>query len=117
MYTEASQITFSAITYSICLEKLVSRFGDRLEKMSHADKLDLLSVLASWQSVNALNAERDFGSISLGDYLEHFDWLHDAISSAVDEALIILTKADCNANDAMALMVTIPQQLLNLCQN
>ena len=115
MFTEESQITFQAITFSICLDRLVAKFGDRLEKLTTIDKLDLLNVLASWQSVDTHNLERDLELISLGEYLNFCHWLHDSISSDTDDALKIL--ADCSANDAMTLMVTIPQQLLNLCQS
>ena len=109
MYTEASQISFTASTYSICLDQLVARFGDRLEKLTTIDKLDLLAILAFWQSTDTRNLECDSGRISLREYLSLEPGLQDATSADLDNVLTLL--ANCSENDSFTLMKTIVSQL------
>ena len=105
MTTQESQITHAAITYTIPLDRLVARFGDTLNNFTNVEKLDLLAILAFWQSSNACNSEL----ISLGDYLNLCPGLQNCTSQDVDEALQIL--ADCSENDSMTLMIVLVNQL------
>ena len=99
------QISHQAITFTSCLDKLVARFGDTLNNFTNVEKLDLLAILAFWQSSNACNSEL----ISLGDYLNLCTGLQDDTSQDVDQALQIL--ADCSENDSMTLMIVLVNQL------
>ena len=99
------QISHQATTFTIPLDRLVARFGDTLNNFTNVEKLDLLAILAFWQSSNACNSEL----ISLGDYLNLCPGLQDCTSQDVDEALQIL--ADCTENDSMTLMIVLVNQL------
>ena len=115
MFTQESQITHAAITYTICLDLLVERFGDTLNSLTVVEKLDLLAILAFWQSSNACNLEFDSNSISLKDYLNLEPALQDCTSQDVDESLKILS--DCSESDALTLMKVIVNQVIDLRQN
>jgi len=52
MATKESQISYQSEAGSKCLDNLVARFGDRLEKLTAIDKLDLLAILSFWQSAD-----------------------------------------------------------------
>ena len=112
---EASQITHQAVTYTICLDQLVARFGDTLNNFTIVEKLDLLAILAFWQSSNACNLEFDSKPNSLREYLNLEPGLQDATSQDVDQALQIL--ADCSENDSLTLMKVIVNQVIDLRQN
>jgi len=109
MTTQESQITHAAISYTICLDLLVARFGDTLNNFTIVEKLDLLAILAFWQSSNACNLEFDSKPNSLREYLNLCQWLQDSTSQDVDEALHIL--GDCSENDSLTLMKVIVNQL------
>ena len=109
MFTQESQITFQAATFTICLDQLVARFGDRLEELTTIDKLDLLAILAFWQSTDTGNLECDSARISLKEYLDLEPGLQDATSADLDDVLTLL--ADCSEGDSFTLMKTIVNQL------
>ena len=113
MPQKESQITFQASTYSICLDLLVARFGDSLGKLTAVDKLDLLGILAFWQSADTEHLEANLPTISLAEYLGLNDELQISTSRDLDEALELL--ASCSEGDAMTLMVAIPSQLRDGC--
>ena len=115
MFTQESQITFQAATFTICLDQLVARFGDRLEKLTTIDKLDLLAILAFWQSTDTRNLEVDSQQISLKEYLDLEPGLQDSTSADLDNVLTLL--ADCSEGDSMTLMKTIVSQLNDYRQN
>jgi len=115
MLTQESQITHAAITYTIALDQIVARFGDTLNSLTVVEKLDLLAILAFWQSSNACNLECDSKPISLKDYLNLEPALQDSTSEDVDEALQIL--GDCSENDSLTLMKVIVNQVIDLRQN
>ena len=115
MFTQESQITHQAVTYTICLDQLVARFGDTLNSLTVVEKLDLLAILAFWQSSNACRLEFDTEQNTLGEYLNLCHWLQDSTSQDVDEALLIL--ADCDQNDSLTLMKVIINQVIDLRQN
>ena len=112
---EESQITYQAVTYTIALDQIVARFGDTLNSLTVVEKLDLLAILAFWQSSNACNLEFDSNSISLKDYLNLEPALQDSTSEDVDESLKILS--DCSESDALTLMKVIVNQVIDLRQN
>ena len=109
MPTKESLIPYQAHTASDCLDRLIAQFGDRLERLSAIDKLDLIGILAFWQSTDTEHQAHEMPEIGLGDYLGCNDELQAATSRDLDEALKILS--DCSEDDAMTLMVTIPCQL------
>jgi hypothetical protein len=109
MTTKQSQITYQSYASSHCLDSLIARFGDCLEKLTAIDKLDLISILALWQSADTGRAEAGITSISLSDYLTRNKPIQDATTLGVDEALGILS--DCSDADALTLLVTLPCQL------
>ena len=109
------QISHQAITFTSCLDKLVARFGDTLNNFTIVEKLDLLAILAFWQSSNACNLEFDSNSISLKEYLNLEPGLQDCTSQDVDQALQIL--ADCSENDSLTLMKVIINQVIDLRQS
>ena len=115
MTTQENQISHQAITFTSCLDKLVARFGDTLNNFTIVEKLDLLAILAFWQSSNACNLEFDSEPNSLGKYLNLEPALQDATSQDVDEALQIL--AGCSENDSLTLMKVIINQVIDLRQN
>ena len=115
MFTQESQITFQAATFTICLDQLVARFGDRLEELTTIDKLDLLAILAFWQSTDTRNLECDSQQISLKEYLSLEPGLQDATSVDLDNVLTLL--ADCSEGDSFTLMKTIINQLHDLRQS
>ena len=109
MATKESQITYQAYTSSERLDRLIAAFGDRLEKLTAVDKLDLLGILAFWQSADTEHQESEMPAITLGEYLGLNYELQVATSHDLDEALNLL--AECSEGDAMTLMVSIPCQL------
>ena len=109
MATQESLITYQSHYASECLAHLIQRFGDRLEKLTAIDKLDLLGILAFWQSADTEHQAADLPAIGLGDYLGLNHELQIATSSDLDEALEFLT--GCSESDAMTLLVTLPCQL------
>ena len=113
MATKESQITYQAPVASECLDRVIARFGDRLGKLTAVDKLDLLGILAFWQSADTQHQEAEMEPIRLGEYLDLNRDLQLATSHNLDEALTLL--ADCSEGDAMTLMVAIPQQLRDGC--
>ena len=112
---EELQISHQAITFTSCLDKLVARFGDTLNNFTIVEKLDLLAILAFWQSSNACNLEFDSNSISLKEYLNLEPALQDSTSEDVDESLKILS--DCSESDALTLMKVIVNQVIDLRRN
>ena len=115
MPQKESQITYQAHSVSECLDQLIQRFGDSLGKLTAVDKLDLLGILAFWQSCDTQRQEADMEPISLAQYLDLNSDLRLATSVELDEALRLLWLADCSEGDAMTLMVAIPQQLRDGC--
>ena len=113
MATKESQISYQAHVASECLDRVVARFGDRLEKLTAIDKLDLLAILAFWQSADTQRMEAEMEPICLEEYLGKNQELQVATSQNLDEVLTLL--ADCSEGDAMTLMVAIPQQLRDGC--
>jgi len=113
MATKESQISYQAHTSSECLDRVIARFGDRLEKLTAIDKLDLLAILSLWQSADTSRLETQMEPISLGQYLGLNSELQVATSQNLDDTLTLL--ADCSEGDAMTLMVAIPQQLRDGC--
>jgi len=113
MPTKESQISYQAHTSSECLDRVIARFGDRLTKLTAIDKLDLLGILAFWQSADTQRMEAEMEPISLEEYLGLNQELQVATSQNLDDVLTLL--ADCSEGDAMTLMVAIPQQLRDGC--
>jgi len=113
MATKESQISYQAHTSSECLDRVIARFGDRLTKLTAVDKLDLLGILAFWQSADTSRMESAMEPISLEEYLGLNQELQTATSQNLDDVLTLL--ADCSEGDAMTLMVAIPQQLRDGC--
>ena len=113
MPQKESQISYQASIYTVCLDQVVARFGDRLGKLTAIDKLDLLAILAFWQSADTQRLEAEMKPISLGDYLGRNTELQTATSQKLDDVLTLL--ADCSEGDAMTLMVAIPCQLRDGC--
>ena len=113
MPTKESQITYQAHVASECLDRVIARFGDRLTKLTAIDKLDLLGILAFWQSADTQRQEADSEPVSLEEYLGLNQELQVATSVDLDDVLTLL--ADCSEGDAMTLMVAIPQQLRDGC--
>ena len=109
MTTQENQISHQATTFTSCLDKLVARFGDTLNNFTNVEKLDLLAILAFWQSTDTRNLEVDSQQISLKEYLDLEPGLQDATSQDVDQALEIL--ADCSEGDSMTLMIVLVNQL------
>ena len=115
MTTRESKITYQSPCSSRCLDNLIERFGDNLERLSAIDKLDLLAILSLWQSADTSRLEANMEPIRLGEYLDMNSRLQAATSADLDEALRLLWLADCSEGDAMTLMVAIPQQLRDGC--
>jgi len=113
MATKESQISYQAHTSSECLDRVIARFGDRLTKLTAIDKLDLLGILAFWQSADTQRQEAEMEPISLEEYLGLNHELQHTTSQNLDDVLTLL--ADCSEGDAMTLMVAIPQQLRDGC--
>jgi len=111
MTTRESKITYQSPNASRCLDNLVERFGDRLEKLTAIDKLDLLAILSLWQSADTSRLEANIEPISLGEYLDVSPGLQIATSAELDEALRFLWLANCSDGDAMTLMVVLSNQL------
>ena len=111
MSVKESQISYHAHALSDCLDNLVKRFGDRLEKLAAIDKLDLLAILSFWQSADTQRMHEDSEPISLGEYLDLNPRLQVRASAGLDEALKLLWLADCSEGEALTLMVAIPCQL------
>ena len=113
MATKESLISYQAHSASTCLNALINRFGDRLERITAVDKLDLLGILSFWQSADTQHMEAEMEPISLGQYLDLNRELQICTSVDLDEVLRLL--ADCSEGDAITLMVTLPQQLRDGC--
>ena len=113
MTTKESLISYQLSVSSDCLDSLIAAFGDRLGKLTAVDKLDLLGILAFWQSADTRHQESEMPAITLGEYLGLNHELQIATSHELDEALELL--ADCSEGDAMTLMVSIPCQLRDGC--
>ena len=113
MPTKESQISYQAHTSSECLDRVIARFGDRLEKLTAIDKLDLLGILAFWQSADTSRMEAQMEPVSLEEYLGLNHELQHTTSQNLDDVLALL--ADCSEGDAMTLMVAIPCQLRDGC--
>ena len=113
MATKESQISYQAHTSSECLDQVVARFGDRLTRLTAIDKLDLLAILAFWQSADTQRMEAEMEPISLEEYLGLNHELQIATSVDLDDVLTLL--ADCSEGDALTLMVAIPCQLRDGC--
>ena len=111
MTTRESKITYQSPCSSRCLDNLIERFGDNLERLSAIDKLDLLAILSLWQSADTSRLEANIEPISLGEYLDVSPGLQIATSAELDEALRFLWLANCSEGDALTLMVAIPCQL------
>jgi len=109
MATKESLITYQAHSASDSLDRLIAKFGDRLEKLTAVDKLDLLGILSFWQSADTEHQSASLPAIRLDEYLGLNHELQIATSRDLDEALELL--ADCSESDAMTLLVTIPCQL------
>ena len=109
MPTQQSLITYQAYSSSPCLNNLIGQFGDYLEALTAVDKLDLIGILAFWQSADTEHQQSEQPSIRLDEYLGIHHELQVATSRELDEALKILT--DCSDGDAMTLLVTLPCQL------
>ena len=113
-------------------------------KTNAVDKLDLLGILAFWQSADTQHMEANLPTISLQEYLG----LNSELQTAIAVATLLRTflavcfacclrclcpnlcgdgytsheldeaqtlLADCSEGDAMTLMVAIPQQLRDGC--
>ena len=117
MTTRESQISYQSHVASECLDQLIQRFGDNLERLSAVDKLDLLAILSLWQSADTSRLETQMEPITLGEYLDISPGLQVATSLNLDEALRLLWMAKCSDGDAMTLMVAIPQQLRDGCDS
>jgi len=113
MPQKESQITYQASTYTICLDLVVARFGDSLGRLTAIDKLDLLGILAFWQSADTQRMEAEMEPVSLEEYLGLNHELQIATSQNLDDVLTLL--ADCSEGDALTLMVAIPCQLRDGC--
>jgi len=115
MTTRESKISYQSPSSSRCLDNLIERFGDNLERLTAIDKLALLAILAFWQGTDTKRLEFEMEPISLGEYLDWNVGLQSATSAELNEALRLLRLADCSEGDAMTLMVAIPQQLRYGC--
>jgi len=113
MTTRESKISYQSHVASECLDNLIERFGDNLERLSAIDKLDLLAILAFWQSADTSRMEAQMEPVSLEEYLGLNSELQHTTSQNLDDVLTLL--ADCSEGDAMTLMVAIPQQLRDGC--
>ena len=82
MPTKESLISYQAHSASECLDRLIARFGDRLGKLTAVDKLDLLGILAFWQSADTQHMEANLPTISLQEYLGLNSELQTAIAIA-----------------------------------
>jgi hypothetical protein len=109
MPTQQSQVSYQASTFTHCIERMIARFGDCLEKLTAIDKLDLIGILSFWQSCDTTYTENNLQSIGLAEYLEMEDSLKLGTSSKLDQALEIL--ADCSDEDALTLLVSLSCQL------
>lgn len=109
MATKESLVTYQAQSFSDCLDRLVAEFGYRLEGLTAIDKLDLLGVLAFWQSTDTDDQLSELPAVSLDEYLELNSELQAATSHELDFALKLLS--DCTADDATALMVSLSHQI------
>ncbi len=109
MPTKESLITYQASQFTPCLSRLVAEFGDRLEKLTAIDKLDLIGVLSLWQSADTTYTENNLQSIGLSEFLEVEDSLKLGTSSQLDRALEILD--DISDQDTLDLLVALVCQL------
>jgi hypothetical protein len=109
MTTKQSQISYQSYSSSPCLDRLIARFGDCLEKLTAIDKLDLIAILALWQSADSDCVKDENPPILLNEYLAADQDLQSATSYELDEALEIL--GNCSDADCLALLVTLSCQL------
>jgi hypothetical protein len=109
MATKESQITYQSYASSECLDRLIEKFGDRLESLTAIDKLDLIAIFGFWQSCDTEQSQSELPPIGLTEYLGLNHELQVGTSRQLDEALEILD--GCSDADALTLLVTLPCQL------
>ena len=109
MTTKENLISHQAKTFTATLDRLVARFGDKLNNFTKIDKLDLLAILAFWQGTDSRNLECDLDLITLGEFLTLRPSFQADTSQDVNQALTILV--DCSEGDAMAVITAIVHQL------
>ncbi|GAQ00124.1 hypothetical protein [Leptolyngbya sp. NIES-2104] len=97
MATKYDSVTYYAS--SDCLVKLTEQYGDRLERMSSADKLALLATLAGFLADDS----EDYGLYAASE---------DCGLRASDEFYVALAILDrVTPNDALSLQIAIANQL------
>ncbi len=109
MPTKESLITYQASQFTPCLSRLVNEFGDRLEKLTAIDKLDIIGTLSFWQSTDSDHAQSELPPIGLSEYLGMNSDLQLCTSRKLDEALVILQ--DLTDQDTLDLLVALVCQL------
>ncbi|MCY7277259.1 MAG: hypothetical protein LH702_26895 [Phormidesmis sp. CAN_BIN44] len=109
MPTKESLITYQASQFTPCLQRLVNEFGDRLERLTAIDKLDLIAVFGFWQSCDTEHSQNELPPIGLTEYLGLNHELQIGTSRQLDQALEILD--GCSDEDAIALLVSLVHQL------
>ncbi len=110
MPTKESLITYQASQYTPCLQRLVNEFGDRLERLTAIDKLDLIGVLSFWQSADTEAQGNDMQNIDLSDWIGSNSELQAGTSSQLDQALEILGD-NISDQDTLDLLVALVCQL------
>lgn len=111
MDTTDSLIAYQFTATSACIEFLTQEFGSQLEKLTAVDKLDLLGILAFWQSSDTQALRSGSAPVTLAKFLGLNDDLLLANDSGdLDRALEILS-FDCSERDALTLIVSISNQL------
>lgn len=108
MPTKESQISYQSYSASPCLDRLIVRFGDHLERLTAIDKLELIAILASWQSVDTVAQNNDEPSVSLLSFRELSINDRD-YSRNVNDFLDLIHS--CSDADALTLLVSLPCQL------
>jgi hypothetical protein len=109
MPTKESLITYQAHSVTPCFDRLVEKFGDRLESLTAIDKLDLIAIFGFWQSCDTEYSQSELPPIGLTEYLGLNHELQVGTSRQLDEALEILD--GCSDADALTLLVSLPCQL------
>jgi hypothetical protein len=109
MPTKESLITYQASQFPPRLDRLVAKFGDRLEKLTAIDKLDLIAIFGFWQSADTEHSQNELPPIGLSEYLGLNHELQIGTSRQLDEALEILD--GCSDSDALTLLVSLVHQL------
>ncbi len=113
MPTKESQISYQSYSASPCLDRLIVRFGDRLESLTAIDKLDLIAIFGFWQSCDTEHSQNELPPIGLTEYLGLNHELQVGTSRQLDEALEILD--GCSDADALTLLVSLVCQLRDGC--